>query len=106
VQLVQRVAKVGQLLALDGIETGEDERLGRLVARQRPWRGPDGRGHRVAHLCVAHALEARGDVTDLARPELLDRDQLRPEDTQLKNLALGAAGHEPHRVALREPSGE
>ena len=65
---------------------GEDEALGLLVAGQRLGRWPGDGRDRVADLGVADALEPGGDVADLAGDELLDRDELRPEDAQLERF--------------------
>ena len=90
VQLLERLAQQRVVLAADRVDAGEDEALGRLVAGQRlAGRARLGR-ERVADLGLADVLEAGRDVADLARDELLDRHELRPEDAELERLGLGA----------------
>jgi len=102
VELLERVAQQRVVGAVERVDAGEDERLGRLVAGQRLRRGVRGGGERVADLAVAHALEAGGHVAHFAGHELPDRHELRPEDAQLEQVGLGARGHEPDRVVLPE----
>ena len=90
VELLERVAQQRVVLAADRIDPGEDQALGLLVAGQRlVRRAGDGRD-RVADLRVADALEPGRDVADLAGDELLDRDELRPEDAELERLGDSA----------------
>ena len=98
VELLERVAEERVVRAVERVDAGEDERLGLLVAGQRCGGGPLGRGQRVADLAIADALEAGRDVADLAGGESLHGHELRPEDTQLEEVGLGAGGHQPDRL--------
>ena len=101
VELLERVAEQRVVGAAQRVEPGEHEALGLLVARQRLGRGlGDGR-HRVADLASRTFLRPGRDVAHLARAELLDRHELRPEHAQLQELRLGAARHEADDVVAR-----
>ena len=102
VELLERLAEERVVLAADRVDPGEDQALRLLVAGQRLGRGcSDGRDG-VADLGVADVLEARRHVADLAGDQLLDRDELRPEDAELERLGLRAGRHQPDRVVLAE----
>ena len=74
-QLLQGVAQVGQLVAVDRVEPAEDHRLGVAVAGQRPrWRRLAAVGDRLARAGLADVLDPGDEVADLARAEPLDRD--------------------------------
>ncbi len=101
-ELLERLAEFRIVLAADGIDAGEDEALGLLVAGQRLGGGAgDGRDG-VADLGLADVLQPGGDVADLAGDELLDRHELGPEDTELQGLCLRAGLHEPDLIVLAE----
>ena len=102
VKLLHRFAQGRVVDARDGVDAGEDEALGGLVARQRLRGGSGDGGDGVADLGIADALEACGHVTDVAGPQLRHRDELRPEETEFEEFRLGAGTHEPHDVVLAE----
>ena len=101
-ELLEGVAEERVVLAADGVDAGEHEALGLLVARQRRLGGPGGIGERVADLGVADVLEPRGDVADLAGHQPLDGHELGPEHADLEQLGLDPAGHEPDRAVVLE----
>ena len=65
-QLLERVAQLGVLMALDRIEAGEHHRLQRLEAGKRLERLAAGLGDRVADLRVADLLDVGDEEPDLA----------------------------------------
>ena len=69
-QLLQRLAQLRILVALDRVEPGEDHRLQLLEAGKRLGGGPRHLGDGVAELRVGHALDVRDDEADLADAEL------------------------------------
>ncbi len=87
---VERVAKHRILLAFDRIETGEDHRLGRPVARQRFGGGICRERDRVADLQVLDDLEAGGDVTDFAGAESGDGGHRRGEIAEFQDVGFFA----------------
>ena len=72
-QLLERVAQLGVLVALDRIQPGEHHRLQLLEAGKRLGVGRAGLGDRVADLRVADRLDVRDEEADLADAELVDR---------------------------------
>ncbi len=105
VELLERLAQQRVVLAADGVDAGEHEALGLLVAGQRLARRPGLGRERVADLGLADVLEAGRDVADLAGDELLDRHELRPEDAELQRFREGAAGHQPDRLGRAQRAG-
>jgi hypothetical protein len=101
-ELLEGVAEERIVLAADRVDPGEDEALRRLVAGQRLARRPGVGRQGVADLGVADALEPGRDVADLARDELPDRHELRPEDAELQRLGGRARAHQPDLVVLAE----
>ena len=101
-ELLERVAQVGELVGLDREETAEHHRLDLAVAGQRL----DGRarlgGERVAHAQLRHVLDARDQVADLARVQHLHRDHVRAEEADLVHLGLGAGLHRADGLALAQ----
>src|SRR6202034_3330949 len=73
-QLVQRVAQIGQLVTVDRIEPAEDHRLGILVAGQGLTRSVAGRGHRLTRPRLADVLDAGDEVAHFPWAESLHRD--------------------------------
>ena len=107
VELLDRVAQQRVVLAGDRVDAGEDQALGLLVAGQRLPRRAGRRGDRVADLRLAHVLQARGDVADLARAEQRHGDELGPEHAQLQELCLRPRRHQPDPlVSVQGPSGK
>ena len=64
-QFFQRVAKIGILAAVLGVNAAVDHRAHLAVARQRLARGMLDARDRVADLRLVHVLDARGEVADL-----------------------------------------
>ena len=109
VQLLERLAQQRVVLAADRVDArrtrGSWPPGSRAAARSagRAWRR-----ERVADLRLADVLEPGRDVADLAGDELLDRDELRPEDAELERL--GARRRWPSAgsasLALSVPCGQ
>ena len=102
VQLVERLAQQRVVLTAHRVDAREDEALGLLVAGEWLARRACLRRQGVADLRLANVLESGRDVADLAGDELLDRHELRPEDTELQGLGEGAAGHQLDGLAGAE----
>ena len=94
-QLLERVAQLGVLMALDRIQAGEHHRLQLLEAGKRLGRRPVGLGDRVADLRVAHRLDVGDDEADLAGPELVDGLRLGREHADLLDLVVLPLRHQP-----------
>ena len=101
VELLERLAEERVVLAADRVDAGEDEALGGLVAGQRLGRRVGSRREGVADLGLADVLQPGRDVADLAGLELLDRDELRPEDAQLQRFCLRPGANEADVVVSR-----
>jgi hypothetical protein len=102
VELLERLAEQRVVLAADRVDSGEHEALRFLVAGKRLARGVgDGRDG-IADLGLPDVLQPGRDIADLARHELLDRDELRPEHAELERLRLRPRGHEADRVMLAQ----
>ena len=65
---LQRLAQIGVLVAVDGIEPAEHHRL-RLAVTLERLGAPGALGDRLADLRLADILDARDQVADLAGPE-------------------------------------
>ena len=108
-QLLERVAQVGELVGLDREQAAEHHRLDLAVARQRLGGRAGLGGERVAHAQLRHVLDAGDEVADLAGAQRLDRHHLRAEEADLVDLGLGAGLHGPDRsrpcAARRRPRG-
>ena len=85
-ELVERLAQLGIVAAVDRVDAREDHRLRIGVARQRLCRGLARVGDRVADLRLAHILHARDEVADLADAETLGRGRLGARDADLEQL--------------------
>ena len=98
-ELLERLAQLGVLVAVDGVETAEHHRLGLPVPRQRltPGRGV---GHRLTDPGLADVLDPRDQVADLARSESGDRAHPGAADTDLLGV-VGPAGLEVEEPAAR-----
>ena len=93
-QLLERLAQLGVLVALDRVEPGEHHRLQFLEAGERlrggPWRLGDG----VADLRVGHTLDVGDDEADFADAKLVDRDRLRREHAEAVHLVVLLRRHQ------------
>ena len=93
-QFLQRIAQVGVLGAVLGVNTAEHHRLRRTVAGQRLSGRAVRLGDRIAHAGIGHGLDGRGEVTDLARAQLLlGRQAERQHIAALEHLEFRARGH-------------
>ena len=93
-QLLERLAQLGVLMALDRVEPGEHHRLEFLEARERLERRPVRIGDGVADLRVGHDLDAARDEADFAGPQRLDRDRLRREHAERFDLVVLLGVHQ------------
>ena len=83
-------------------EAAEDDRLGRLEARQRVRRRAAVVGDRVADAGVGHLLDLGGDVADLAGSEAVDFRHLGLEDADPVDLVGRVRPHHADAHALLE----
>ena len=112
-QLLERVAQVRVVVGVDREQPAEHHRLDLAVARQRlarfpargaaaRARGPRARRQRVADAQQRDVLQARDQVADLARRELVGRHHLRAEHADVVDVRLRAGRHRANRLALAE----
>ena len=99
-QLLERLAQLGVLMALDRIQARKHHRLQLFEAGKRLRRRPVGLGDRVADLRVAHGLDVRDDEADFAGPEIVDRHRLRRKHADLIDLVVLPLRHQPDLRAL------
>ena len=95
-QLLERLAQVRVLVALDRVEPGEHHRLRLLEAGQRLLRGARCPGHRVADPRIPDVLHVGDEKADLADAELVDGLRLGCEDAHLLDLVVLPRRHQPH----------
>ena len=104
-QLLQRVAQIGILRSVLGVDAAVDHRSCRTVAGQRLRSRTLRLGNGVAHAGVRHILDAGRKVADVASFELFTRFQChRPEISDFQELIPGAGGHEQHFGVFRHSS--
>ena len=103
-ELVQRLAQVRVLRAVDGVEPRVDHRPRLPVARQRFRRAVPLAGHGVAALALADVLHPGDEVADLADPPPRAGLGLRGDDAHLEQLVRGAGGHHLDALARRDPA--
>ncbi|MBG9887033.1 hypothetical protein ABE10_10920, partial [Bacillus toyonensis] len=92
-ELVERLAKLRVVAAVDRIDAGEDHGLRVGIARQRLGRRLAGVRDGVADLRLAHVLHPGDEVADLAHAESLGRGGLWARHADLEQLVVGAGGH-------------
>ena len=92
-ELVQGVAQVGVVAAVDREQAREHHGLGVGVAAERLGRALDGAGHRVADLGLADVLDPGDEVADLADPEPLAGHRLRGDHADLEQVVDRAGRH-------------
>ena len=90
-QLVERIAQRRIIAGIDRVDPREDHRLGRFVARQRILGGLALQGHRIPHAHVPHILQPGGDITDLARGQLIQRCHPRCKGADLQRVGTDPA---------------
>ena len=93
-ELLQRVAQVRELVAVDRVQAAEHHRLGIPVAGQRLGGRVDGGGHRLTRPRPAHVLDAGDEIAHLAGAELGHRTRIRGADADLLDVVVGAGLHE------------
>src|SRR5829696_8785136 len=101
-ELLERVAKLGELIGVHREEPAEDHRLYLLVAGQRGGGGRGARRERVADAQLRDVLDAGDHVTDLAGLERGRRLHVRAEEANVVDVGLGAGLHGDDGVALLE----
>ena len=107
-KLVQRVAQLRVVVAVQRVQAGEHHRPGVRVTGQRLGRRPGGAGHRVADPGLPDVLDPGDEVADLARAEAVGRDRLRRDDAHLERVVRGPGGHHqallpPGQAAVHHP---
>ena len=100
-ELLEGVAQVGQLVAVDRVEPAEDHGLGVAVAGQRVGGAVLGRGHRLTGAGLAHVLDPGDEVAHLARAELVHRQGVGRAHPDLFDVVHGLGLHEAQAVAGR-----
>ena len=93
-QLLEGVAQVVELVAVDRVEPAEHHRLGFLVALERFGRGAGQLGDGLARACLADVLDAGDEIADLARAQGRHRRGDRPSHADLERFVGGAGVHE------------
>ena len=93
-QLFQGVSESEVLLAVCGIESGEDHRLEGAIGRKSLGSGVVGEGDGVPHGGVAYGLQTSGNVPDLPGFESVRLDRVGAEVAKLQRLALLAVRHD------------
>src|SRR5512134_3834376 len=78
-ELRQAFAQPLEIVGIDGKQAAENDRQARLEPGQGLRRGPALLGDRVANAAIGDALDAGGDISDLARPKRIDLLELRRE---------------------------
>ena len=101
-QLLERVAQVRELVAVDRVDAAEDHRLRVLVALDGPGGRARGLGHRLADTGFPDVLDAGDEVADLARAERLDRDLRRRADADLFDFVGGPGLQEAQLLPRRQ----
>ena len=101
-QLVEPVAQVLEVGAAGRVEPGEDHRLGLAIAGQRLGPLASAQRHRVADADIAHVLEPRRDIADVARGQDRQRAQLRREAAHLHRLEATIGRREAQRRLRRD----
>ena len=92
-QLVQGVAQLGVVRAVERVEAGEDHRLGVAVAAERLGGAVALRGDGVADPRLADVLHAGDEVADLADADARGRARVGRDDADLEHLVDGAGAH-------------
>ena len=105
-ELFERVAQIGVLRAVLGVNAAVDHRTRRAVAGQRLSGGAGRFGHGVAHARVLHVFDARREVAHVAAAELVARVETDgPQVADLQHLVRRAGGHHRHLHAAPERAG-
>ena len=94
-ELLQRLPELGQLVAVDRVEPGEDHGLGLPVAGQRPGRGAAVLGDGLARAGLAHVFDPGDEVADLARTEGVRRFGVGGAHPDLVGVVGRSGLHEP-----------
>ena len=85
-ELLERVAQVRELVAVDRVKPAEHHRLRVLVALERRRRRPGDLGDRLTDACLGHVLDPGDEVADFARAEGVDLNRRRRTDSQLLDV--------------------
>ena len=101
-KLVQRVAELRVVRAVQGIQAREHHRLGVLVAAERLLGTLVELGDRVTHLGLPDILHAGDQVAHLTDGQAVGRLHLRRVRADLQQLVSGAGRHHPDALALAE----
>ena len=101
-ELVEGLAQLRVVRAVQRIQAGEDHRLGVLVAAERLGRALVQGGDGVTDLGLADVLHAGDQVADLADAEAVGGSHLGRVGADLQQLVGGAGGHHPDALALVE----
>ena len=104
-QLLEGVAQVGELVAVDRVEAAEHHRLRLAVPLERRRRRADGVGDRLAGAGLPHVLDAGDEVAGLARAERRHRRVVRAAHADLVGVVDGVGLHELHAAAGLERAG-
>ena len=97
-QLLDALAQVLEVVAVDRVQAAEHHRLRIAVAGQGLGRAAERGRDRLTAAGLADQLDAGDQVADLARTELLDRRRHRAAHADLDDLVVGLGLHEQHLV--------
>ena len=99
-QLLERLLQRLVLVAVEGEQARVHHGLGVAVSRQRLIHAAAHGGNSIAHLHLAHVLQAGDQVAHRAHRQLRQRRLGRAARSHLFHQHLGAGGHHEHPVAL------
>ena len=97
-ELLERVPKVREVVAVDRIEAAEHHGQRILIASQWFVRPVIGRGYRLARPGFADVLDAGNQVADVARAEAGHRDRLGGANPHLFHVVHRSGLHEPQSI--------
>ena len=98
-QLLERLAQIGELVAVDRVEAAEHHGLGVLVAGERLGSRSRLIGDRLTRTGLGDVLDAGDEVAGLAGSEAGDRRRIGPPHPDLVRIVDGARLHEPQPPA-------
>src|SRR5664280_562872 len=103
-QLLERLAEHGEVVAVDRVQPGVDHRVGVPVAAELRRRGTGHAGHGVADARVPHVLHPGDEVAHLADATACRLHGIGRDDADLEHLVRRLGTHHEDAVAVVEMS--